>query len=189
MVYDNQRGVVALPDPECYQWKISPKQDLAHLEVSSTIISKIFTLFGIKWYFMLVPKPNKKAQQIKIYLGIADFASNDIQEIEVHLTYNSFNDTVSSHQFNKNKHLVLLDCTIYNNQFHIEEELIFDLEMVLISVYDNDGNPISSKYIDQLLEEKKDENDDGNDFKCIQYECYIPSDFDLEIFESRYYIY
>ena len=47
-------------------------------------MSKILTLFGIKWYFILLPiSSNYSSSDIDLWLGIADIPSN-IAEVAVY---------------------------------------------------------------------------------------------------------
>ena len=64
-----------LPKAQYHEWKISPKLEISTGSLSHTITSKIFTLFGIKWYLMLVPRKNPHCQ-LSVYLCVTQLPLN-----------------------------------------------------------------------------------------------------------------
>ena len=72
---------VKLPDSQYFEWKLSAKLDIVNSASGNVLMSKIFMLYGVKWYLMFSPKHASWSSLANIYLGIADFG--DIAEISM----------------------------------------------------------------------------------------------------------
>ena len=147
---------LTLYDPQSFELKVSKSQIENLSSNSETIIitSKIFTLFGIKWYLMFVPDHNL----IEVYLGIADFPLN-ISDIAIYYKCAAIelNEYISSNsvQLTDNHHYCKLDIVLEE----VSDEFTINLEMILTTVYDDNGNDVTNKYI----ECKTNDLDDGED--------------------------
>ena len=184
-----------LPAPQHYEWKISPKLEITNVSTASVQISETFTLFGIKWYLMLIPRCSKWDSRICVYVGTADFPLNVSAMsifIKVSTKAPSGADAHSySLQLNDIKHYFKLECSQSNDKLQDVEELIFNLEMMLTAIYDNDGNDLSRKYIydkkDDLDVGELKENYDHGTVNSVNHYRWDINNLEPKIVESQFY--
>ena len=69
-----ENELLEVPEAQYYEWKIIPRLKIASKSLSRPISSKIFTLFGFQWYFMLVPRDG----HLRIKLYVAYFPSLNV---------------------------------------------------------------------------------------------------------------
>ena len=140
-----------LPTPQYYEWKISPKQELAKVSTASVITSDIFELFGIKWHLSLMPIPSRLGGVMRIFIGIAVLPPN-IAAIAADIKFTiREKDNVASYLYqfsDNNNHSFRLTCSYSKQDLENLDEVNFDLRMILTGVYDNDGNDMTNTYIE-----------------------------------------
>ena len=127
---ENDIEHLILSEAQYFKWKILPKSEIADASTATVITSKIFTLFGIKWYFKLLPRMTMWSRVIRFYICIADLPPN-VSEIAIYckFTIKERNES-SSHslQFNNVKDCFKLKCSQSNESLQNIEELTFNLE-------------------------------------------------------------
>lgn len=195
MVYNEEEEkkeeaqMVAMSEPQYYEWKVSPASDIIpYLRQSTVIRSKIFTLFGIRWYLMIIPKPSRYSRYMRLLIGIADFPL-DVTEISFYCKSGTkqLNDTKSySLQLNDKKHYFPLNCDAENEGMDNIDAFTFTLEMILTGVYDKNGNDLSENYINDTEQEQKEVIINDNVNSTNDYKWNI-NNLEAEILESPFY--
>ena len=188
MEQKEEPSILMLPEPQHHEWRVSPATDIMpHLARSTVIRSKIFTLFGVKWYFMLIPKGSRYSRYMRFFIGIADFPHN-VTEIAFYCKSGTkqLNDTKSySLQLNDRKHFYPLNCDAENEDLENVEEFTFNLEMILTAVYDKNGNDLSEQYFNDTDEKQEEIN--NIDTNLIDYKWNIKCT-EPEILQSPFYV-